>query len=135
MKIKFFLTLIFVLFAGVLTLSQVNSVNAISSSKLITEPITSPITSATYKIRGKVGFRLLNALHPVAGIIVKALNSNTSEVQTTQTNSLGEYGFFLKQGAYILSVDDTEHIDFNPNQIQVNLNQNLSGINFKGTWH
>lgn len=139
MKIKFFLSLIVLTLIGALALSQIESVSAIASSGPITSPspspTPSPITSAIYKVRGKVGYRLLNLLQPLVGITVTALNSNTHQAQTAQTNSLGEYGFKLNQGVYILSVDDTNHIDFNPNQIQVDLIGNLSGINFKGTWH
>lgn len=134
MKVRLFLSLIFVTILGALTLSQIGSVSVLASTATINEPITAPITAPTYILGGRVGYRYLNIMYPVAGMIVEFLNTGTGEYYTSQTNSLGQYSHILKQGRYTVSVKDTEYIDFDPNQKTGNLNKDTTNINFKGIW-
>ena len=138
MKVKLIIATVAFLLLGGLTLSQVSRVNAISISGQIS-PITGPITSAAHILKGRIGIRVINLIYPATGVTVKATNFLTGSKNTTThtaiVDSQGSYSFVLNEGNYIVSVNDSPHVDFPINEKPVSLYQDsINTIEFLGIY-
>lgn len=93
-----------------------------------------PIPNYNYKsVSGYVAYKVGRWELPAARISIVAINANTSERYTTNTNFLGRYSFNLKQGNYKITVTEkNKNITFFPPSYLITLNKNINNLTFIG---
>lgn len=131
MKINIAIVIVLIGVFGVLTIGQIQKVQAFSNPgySIITNPLTSPISYFT--ISGKVGYRFFGIFSPAENVTVKAVNTYTKTVYKVLTNKRGKYSILVKAGIYNVSAKDATGTIFYPTKIKVNVTtSNATNINF-----
>lgn len=121
---------------------QITKVSAETLTKKnpIVAPVTGPITSFAYTIRGQIKYRFLKPFTPLNGMYiipaknvqVNSMNSTTNEVKSVRTGKNGNYTLKVQEGIYSLSVSDIKNTVFLPQRSTVTVSTDLKNINFHG---